>query len=391
MLRELHARLRTEGDSPARYGLAVGLGTLIGCVPLYGTHLALCAVLAGVLRLNRLVTYLAAHINNPVTAPWLLAVSFALGHRLVHGAWPPWRPAEVARLGLWNVGGDLLLGGVVLGAVLGPLFGAAAFVISRRSRRPERWSRIVRETSRRYLGSGVLQWEFAHGKLTHDPLYEAIETRLDGLRAGTVLDLGCGRGIALALLDTALRTGRDRNGGGPIELRGVDRNPGAVQVARAALGDRAHLEVADLATFDPPGADVVLLLDVLHYMAAEEQVRLVARAARALRPGGRLLLREPDASDGLRFQFTRAAERLNAVARAEWSQRFHYRSEGGWLALLRGQGLAVTVSPASRGTPFSNLLFEGQAAGVQSRGGAGRPAADDDDVVGSLSRPPVRR
>ena len=203
-------------------------------------------------------------------------------------------------------------------------------------------------------------WEFVRGKLRHDPLYHMLHERFEGVGARTVLDLGCGRGIALSLLAAARRL----DGAGAAaagELRGVDRNTAAVRVAQAALQDRATIEVADLPTYEPPGADVVLLLDVLHYLDAEAQERLLARACRALRPGGVLLVREPDAARGVRFLATRSSERCMAILRGHLRQRFHYRTEAQWLAMLRGHGLDVKRTDASRGTPFANVLLEGRA------------------------------
>ena len=101
-LRELHFRLRSEGDTAARRGAAVALGTFIGCLPLYGAHLLLCTVTARLLRLNRLLTYLAAQISNPLTAPLLLALSYGLGHRLTQGDWPGFDAAQMANLGPWG-------------------------------------------------------------------------------------------------------------------------------------------------------------------------------------------------------------------------------------------------------------------------------------------------
>ena len=360
-LGEIHYRLRTEGDTRGRKAMAIALGTLIGCCPLYGTHAALCALLAGALGLNRLVTYLAAHINNPITAPFLLAISFKLGHRVQYGAWPSLAPRALADVGLWNIGGDLLLGGLLLGVILAPLTGIAAWIVGGHAPRPERWSRIIDEAARPYLESGVRHWEFVRGKLRHDPLYLMLHERLEGAGARNVLDLGCGRGIALSLLDATRRV----DGAGavaPGELLGVDRNAAAVRVAQAALGGRATIEVADLASYQPPDADIVLLLDVLHYLDAEAQERLLARACRALRPGGVLLVREPDAARGVRFLATRSSERCMAILRGHLRQRFHYRTEAQWFTMLRGHGLDVRRTDASRGTPFANVLLEGRAS-----------------------------
>jgi len=356
---EIHYRLRTEADTPARNAAAIGLGTLIGCVPLYGTHLVLCVLFARLFRLNRIVTYLAAHINNPLTAPWILAASLGIGHWVSRGSWPALRPSELARMGALNIGRDILAGSLILGAVLGVVLGSAAWMTGRRSRHQTPWRQKVEEVSRRYLDGGVFHWEFVRGKLRHDPVYRAIEPSLLRLGQGTLLDLGCGRGIALALADHA----RGDDGSAPPTLVGVERAAAIAGVARTALGARGRIVVADLAEFAPPPADLILVVDVLHYLDAGAQEQVLDRAARALRPGGRLLLREADAGGGFRFRLTGAAERVAALARRAWRQRFHYRTAAAWSALLAARGLETAPVPMPGGPPFANVLIEGRKPG----------------------------
>lgn len=358
---EIHYRLRTEADTPGRNAAAIALGTLIGCVPLYGTHLLLCILFARLFRLNRIVTYLAAHINNPLTAPWLLAASLWLGHGVWSGAWPALRLSEIARMGVVNIGRDILVGSLILGAVLGVVLGSVAWIIGRRSHLETPWRREAEEVSRRYLDGGVFHWEFVRGKLRHDPVYRAIEPSLRRLGGGTLLDLGCGRGIALALADHLSGDPARGDPSAPTPtLVGVERATGVAEVARNALGARGRIVVADLAAFEPPPADLILALDVLHYLDAGAQEQVLDRAAGALRPGGRLLLREADAGGGLRFRLTGFAERLAALGRRAWRQRFHYRTAAGWSALLAARGLETAPLPMPGGPPLANFLIEGR-------------------------------
>jgi uncharacterized protein (DUF2062 family)/trans-aconitate methyltransferase len=354
---ELHYRLRTEGDSPARYAAAVALGTLIGCLPLYGAHLALCAGIAGLLGLNRLITYLAAHINNPLTAPGLLALSFGVGHRLTHGRWPPLDAKELMRAGPWVLGRDLFLGSIAMGVVLGIVAGGVTWIVARRTRIDPPWDRLTEATARRYLACSHFDWEFVRAKLRRDPLYRSVFARLESIASGSVVDLGCGRGIVLALMATAEAARAPAGGPGPGMI-GVEARTTAAATARTALGARARIEIADLSAYEPPPADAVLLLDVLHYLDDAVQRRLIALVARQLRPGGVVLVRETDAAAGARFHVSRSAERLAAMARGGWRQRFHYRPAAEWAALFESHGLRVSVQPMSRGTPFSNVLLE---------------------------------
>ena len=356
-LGELHYRLRTEGGSPVRYAAAVALGTLIGCLPLYGAHLALCAGIAGLFGLNRLMTYLAAHINNPLTAPGLLALSFGVGHRLAHGRWPPLDAKELLHAGPWALGRDLFLGSIVLGVLLGIAAAGITWMVARRTRLDPAWDRLTEATAKSFLASSQFDWEFVRIKLRRDPLYRSVLTRLESIASGRVVDLGCGRGIALALLATAETARGQATDPGP-EMIGVEARASTAATARTALGARAHIELADLSVYDPPPADAVLLLDVLHYLDDTVQRRLIALVARQLRPAGVLLVREPDAAAGVRFLVTRSTERLTAIARGGWRQRFHYRAAADWVGLFESHGLQVSTHPMSRGTPFANVLLE---------------------------------
>jgi len=360
ILSELHYTLRTEGDSPGRKAAAIGLGTFIGCVPLYGTHLILCASLARLFHLNRLVTYLAAHINNPLTAPWLLFISFGIGHHVSHGRWPPLRPAELTQLGLWNVGRDLMIGSLLLGLVLGSVFAVAAFFISKRARRSPRWNRLIEETGHRYISSGIYNWEFVRSKMRHDPLYRDLFERLESWPAGDLLDLGCGRGIALTLVELIWRSREAPESRPGHSLKGVDRDPALVRIARRALGENVDIQTGDLADYEPPPASIVLMMDVLNCMQPDTQERLLRLVAKSLRPGGRILIREADARSGLRFRFTKAVNSICAIVRRTGQRKFYYRSREEWIRLLKGLGLSSSYRSMGRGSPFANVMIEAQ-------------------------------
>lgn len=376
-LAELHHRLRTEGDSPAAKALSVGIGTAIGCLPLYGLHLPLCLVASRLLRLSLVRTYLAAHVNNPLTAPALLYLELALGRWLSGGGWPAPTPEELAGAGGWSwsaAGREVLVGSLAFGLALGGALALGAWAVARRWRRPPFDAALVEAAAWRYLDCGIATWELARGKLRHDPVYLALLSGGELPRRGRLVDLGCGRGIALALLATAAEWPGEGEGAGTkwpagwppppagLELSGIERSPKRAAVARRALGAAAEVRAADLTQTEPPPCDVALLLDVLHYLGAAEQEALLDRTARALAPGGVLLIREADAARGLRFALTRAAERLAALARGHWRQRFHYRSAADWQRLLGAHGLAVSASSMWRGTPFANVLLVARKA-----------------------------
>lgn len=350
-LAELHYELRSEGDTPVRGACAVFLGTLIGCLPFYGTHFVLCVACAKLLGLSRIKTYLAAHVNNPLTAPFLLALELGVGHVLLTGSWPGFRPADLTSMSWRGVGAALLLGSVVVGLVGGVLLGAAALGASRRFRAAPAWVRLADETARRYLETGVSHWEFVRGKLRHDPMYrEILSSALP--EEGVLLDLGCGRGILLSLVLTSNGTCASRR-----TLIGVESREALAAVARIATGPAASVVTADVRTVNFPRSRALMMLDLLHYLSAADQEDLIRRASAALEPGGVMWIREPDRARTLRFLATRAGERLACVMRGEWRRRLHYRGCDDWCSLLRREGLGVSTRGASRGTPFANVLF----------------------------------
>ena len=350
-LRELLYRLRTEGDTPGRQAGAVALGIFIGCSPFYGFHLALCTLFAKLFRLNQILTYLAAHVSLPGLWPLLVLGELQTGRLLRGEGLLPLHVADFERINPWHFASDLLIGSVVVGAVLAVAFALPTLWIARRHRRQPEIAALIEATAYRYLAAGMFDWEFVRGKLRHDPVYFGLLRRGLLPDQGTLLDLGCGRGILFSLLATA----REQHAG--LDFHGIEGNRKIAEVARQALGAEARIDVADLSEATLPSARAVLLLDVLHYLPAEAQKDLLARIAAALEPGGALLLRDADAAGGWRFTATRIQERLCALARRHWRQRFHYRSAVEWRQLLEDLGFEVDLTPMAEGTPYANVLL----------------------------------
>lgn len=112
---------------------------------------------------------------------------------------------------------------------------------------------------------------------------------------GSVLEIGCGPGVALALLAAALPEAR---------VVGVDRSATAVRRAAARLaavpgGDRVLLLEVAVADLDLPAASVDVALGVnVNVFWTSRAARELAVLARVLRPGGVLhLVYEPPGPD----------------------------------------------------------------------------------------------
>ena len=106
----------------------------------------------------------------------------------------------------------------------------------------------------------------------------------------------------------------------------------------------------------------MLLIDLLHYFRVEEQDAILRRAAAAVRPGGRLLVREADTERGLRSSITLLEERVFTALRFNRGERVRFRPAREIAALLEQLGFSCEMRPAWGKTPFSNVLIVGSRA-----------------------------
>jgi SAM-dependent methyltransferase len=357
--------LRTEGEGAGREAAAVGAGIFIGCLPFYGFHLLLCWVTARLLGLNRLKTYIAANISNPLIAPTLLFTELQAGAWVRRGTFHPLTLQTVRTTDLSVFWFDILTGSVALGATLGAALALATYLSLRGTPDDALFLNLVRDASDRYVTASVTAWEFARSKLRGDPLYRATVCGTLLPSGGTLVDIGCGSGLTLAILAEARE--RQRTGRWPVSwsppprfdrLIGIESRARPARVAQEALGADATIVHGDARTTGVEPCRAALLFDVLHMLRASEQDALLATVSAALEPGGVLLIREADAAGGWRFSLVRLGNGLKALALGHWRQRFHFRTAEQWLACFAARGLRARVRPMGAGTPFANVLFE---------------------------------
>jgi len=373
--------LRTEGAGTARETAAVALGVFIGCLPLYGLHLAICWVVGFLLGLNRLKMYVAANVSNPFVAPWLVFAEVQVGAWVRRGSLHPVTREYIAATGIKVFGMDALVGGVVVGAALAFVAAWGTYSLVRAKGEDRPFAELVRRASDRYVGTSITAWEFARGKLRMDPIYRATLTRGVLPSGGTLLDVGCGQGLAIALLVEA-RIAADQ-GTWPSawpqpprydEMIGVELRHKVATMARIALEGEATIIDADVRTLPLAAARAVLLFDVLQLIAPAEQEALIAHLAERLEPGGTIVVREADAAAGWRFAAVHLGNRVKLAASGHWRHPFHPRTLEEWRACFARHGFQVDVRPMGKG-PFANVMFRLTAPAASESAPRSAPAA----------------
>jgi SAM-dependent methyltransferase len=234
------------------------------------------------------------------------------------------------------------------------------------------WQRLHRIASDRYRSSGRFAWHFARGKLGRDPVFRTLLERGAIPPHARVLDIGCGQGLLASLLAAcdALSAANQWPVGWPAapahtRYAGIDLMPRDIaraQRALAALTPPPTLICNDMCTAPFPPSDVVVVLDVLHYVDIAAQDAVLTRIASALGPRGRLLLRVGDASQRWRFITTRWVDRAVTLVRGHRAAPTWVRPLEQWSTALRALGFTVHTLPMSHGTPFANVLLDCELA-----------------------------
>lgn len=226
------------------------------------------------------------------------------------------------------------------------------------------WRSLVDVASAPYRNAGRYAWHFARGKLGGDPVFKHLLRR--GLIAprARVLDIGCGQGLLASLLHaagTASNLGRRPAdwATAPVDtdVTGIERMRSNAERGRVALGDAATFVCADLREADFPAADAVVILDVLHYIRAAQQDRVLARARGALADGGSLPLRIADAGSRRGFALSLWVDRAVILVRGSGFRPLAGRPVALWVERLQRLGFEVNSEPMKGWLPFANVLL----------------------------------
>lgn len=372
--------LQGEDLTPTRLGLAVAVGFFIGSQPVFGLHLFLVLFVCLKLRLNAVLSYIAANVSNPFFAPALITAEIEVGGRIRTGEWLHLeKEIQAGYSAVFDFAGHLIVGAPIVGAglAIAGFFGTWSFVTIKRIVRPATshlppyrlptnappWLLATERVASRYASSESTsaaeksQFHYVRIKLAVDPIARLIAD-VEGEREqtlGDVLDIGTGRGQLPILLWELGRATR---------AHGIDWDQTKIEYARRAAAvcldgtapAPTTFEAADARSFEAASADTVLLIDLLHYFTIDEQNAILDHAADHVKPGGRLLVREADTERGWRSFATLFEEKFFTTLRFNRGERVRFRPAREIASRLEKRGFTCDIVPAWGSTPFSNVL-----------------------------------
>ncbi|MBX7228502.1 MAG: class I SAM-dependent methyltransferase [Burkholderiaceae bacterium] len=226
---------------------------------------------------------------------------------------------------------------------------------------------LIDYASHPYQRGGKFAYHFARGKIRHDPVFFSILKKGLIPKNAKILDLGCGQGLLASLLDSAAILYKE--GQWPSEwsvpvqsfqFRGIElmaRDVARANAALSTLKNTAWVDQANICNADFGISDVVVILDVLHYISYEKQQQVLEKVHAALRTNGILLLRVGDAGAGWPFRLSNWVDHVVTTIRGHRLSQLYCRSLKDWLAQLGQLGFVVEALPMSQGTPFANVLL----------------------------------
>jgi uncharacterized protein (DUF2062 family)/SAM-dependent methyltransferase len=331
---------------------AVFIGIFIGIVPIYGFQTLAAIGLALLFRLNKPLTVAATFINNPLLLPPTIFASVELGCFLRTGSFLPLSLSQLAamrghinkeQLFTWVIGSIALA--ILVGMVGAAITAIVAPVYLTSSGNPVLRER-VRFVNAMFAQCARSDREFVRWKLRLDRIFELLAT--ENLGSGTVVDLGCGYGMALCFAAF---------GDNQRRLVGCDLDVHRIAAARKALASvNADVIVADVRNFEIPPAGLILIMDVLQCLSAAEQTALLKRCCSALAPDGILIFRVHDRERGIRTAITMAFERLIFACRHR-DLRPEILSIADYRRVLENAGMQLEERRFKNRLPLAHVLI----------------------------------
>jgi cyclopropane fatty-acyl-phospholipid synthase-like methyltransferase len=188
-----------------------------------------------------------------------------------------------------------------------------------------------------------------HQLLRHLPVQESPH----GLP--TLLDLGCGHGVFLAL---AKRENPN------LQLIGLDLSDAKIAAARQAFDASSYsipqLAVMDIADFPEQSVDIITIIDVLYLVPINQWDDILKKCYKCLKSGGKILLKEMDRSITWKFMLLYLEETLAVkILGLTLGKRFTFPEPGEIRCRLERAGFVVEACSLHRGNLVPHHLWIG--------------------------------
>jgi len=192
---------------------------------------------------------------------------------------------------------------------------------------------------------------YIRGKLLADPVFD---TALESIqrKGGAVIDLGCGLGL-LGLWIKIYGSHVSYTG---CDLGGWKIDEGRVAAERMGYRDFT-LHDADMLEFPLENASVICAFDVLHYLSAEQQRKLIRRLAQAAKAGSLVLIRNGVRGCGWRSLITLLEEWWTRCSGWISGGQINFPSLESLITEFENADCSVEARPLWGGTPFSSYLI----------------------------------
>ncbi|WP_018700645.1 ArsR/SmtB family transcription factor [Amorphus coralli] len=322
----------------------VGLDALVGGLRAAGepTRLRILALIAGADLTVKDLTTILGQSQPRISRHLKLLTDAGLIVRAPEGAWAYYRLTEVDT------------GSRLVDHLLSQLDPADP-TLSRDRERLVSVQRAHAETASAYFAANAHAWDALRTLHVPEAAVEAAMRNLVGAASfQTMLDLGTGTGRTLELFADCYERalGIDASAA-MLSVARVNLAKAGIQHARVRQGDIFALPV------EPDSYDVVTLHQVLHYL--EDPAGAIEEAARAVRPGGRLLVVDFAPHDLEFLRSDHAHRRLG----------FSHEQVSGWLAQAGLETVVVEDLAPERASPadLTVTLWLGRDARMQIAAG----------------------
>jgi 2-polyprenyl-3-methyl-5-hydroxy-6-metoxy-1,4-benzoquinol methylase len=173
--------------------------------------------------------------------------------------------------------------------------------------------------------------------------------------SGAVLDVGCGHGLLINLL------ARDPSRRG-LRLWGIDHDAAKIERARRTAPSGVDFSTRALNSFPDAAFDALSIVDVLYTVKQQVWGEILSGCFRALRPGGRLIVKEVVDRPRWKYWAIMVQETLSVTLFGiTKGERPHFEAPANYHAAIAGAGFSVIEErPLASANWISHYLFVGR-------------------------------